>query len=252
MTDKDKMDISRAAIVASWIGENQSAQHQLGDFFFGRFDHNGNQASENPVTPNEIEDALKSLEADELVIGYHNDYAASRWYLNKEKAHEYHKTHIREPDHLLHQVSRLGHDWLAEVLENMAQQAQPEIDPTSSEVASEPTPFSTGEDEWEPLPIEYSSEAAKEAMEAVEKTIEAVRSDNGYTANYPEERDNILWALSAGVVALREVSLTRMFYESNLIRPLRKLIERFKDAVVGELAKLSVSKLISWISGGVS
>jgi hypothetical protein len=105
-------------------------------------------------------------------------------------------------------------------------------------------------DKWEPLPIERDSPKHKEAVAAIEKTIETVKADNGYAATYPEERNSILWTLGAGVNALREGLITRQQVDVLLLKPLKYLAKKFVDSILGESAKATLAKLIAWFGWG--
>ena len=113
----------------------------------------------------------------------------------------------------------------------------------------ETVPASVAEDVWEPLPLEASETEIAEAADEVEELIDVVRSDNGYTSTHPEEQKSILWALGSGVNALREGLVTRYTLENFLRNPLKKLIERFKDAAIQTFAQKIIEKILSLFSG---
>ena len=106
---------------------------------------------------------------------------------------------------------------------------------------------STENDNWEPLPLDYESPKIEEALVSVEEVSEAVRQDNGFSATHAEERDNVLWALGAGVLAIRERHISKDQFQKLLIDPMNRLIKRFKEAAITELAKTAVAKLMGLI-----
>ena len=123
--------------------------------------------------------------------------------------------------------------------------------PTFEELPStEPNDRAMDEiDIWEPLPLEASETEVTEAADEIEALVEAVRGDNGYSANQPEEQKSIIWALGSGVNALREGLVTRFAFENFLRNPLQKLIERFKDAAIQFSAQKVLEKILGFFSG---
>jgi hypothetical protein len=58
---------------------------------------------------------------------------------------------------------------------------------------------STTDNEWEPLPIDRETPEYEEAVEATEEAAQVVEQDNGYPANEPEERNQIVDSLKVGL-----------------------------------------------------
>jgi len=102
---------------------------------------------------------------------------------------------------------------------------------------------SLGEDVWEPLPVEVSEEERNAIADELESVREDVRASNGYAATHPEEQKSIVWTLGAAVNAFREGLFTRLVVEYCLVRPLRRLIEVFKDAPL----QFTAQKILEWI-----
>ena len=82
-----------------------------------------------------------------------------------------------------------GESWLRGALQS--------LDRTYSELRIRSSDFETPDDEWEPLPLERDDPLLQKTIDSVDATIEKVRSDNGYAANLPEERQYVLDGLSA-------------------------------------------------------
>ncbi|MDA1022916.1 MAG: hypothetical protein O2817_06175 [Proteobacteria bacterium] len=126
MAKTKKIELLKTAILVNWIAGDRGEQRRTGDFFFGRYDDQGNEVSDNFVSSPEVFEALRELENDELVTGYHNDFAESRWFLNVKAALGFHTDNIHDPKSLLHQIEKLGHDWVIEILENHSSDVMPE------------------------------------------------------------------------------------------------------------------------------
>lgn len=133
----------------------------------------------------------------------------------------------------------------AEITADGIEEAQELLKNSRGEKSTRKTGSVIHEEIWEPLPLEVGTSEATEATVAVEEVIEAVRSDNGYAATYPAEQKSILWALGSGVNALREGLVTRYALDNFLLKPLRKLIERFVDAAIQISAKKALEKVLA-------
>jgi hypothetical protein len=55
--------------------------------------------------------------------------------------------------------------------------------------------FDNPDAEWSPITIEPDDPTAKKAIASLEEVIDEVRSDNGYSATHPQERDYVLEGL---------------------------------------------------------
>ena len=143
MTNPTKLDLLKTAILVEWIKGDRNAPHFVGSFFFGHYDEEGIAQSEDFASLEEIEEALRSLESEQLVTGYHHDLANSRWFLNEDAALKFHTKHIHDPKNLLHQVERLGRGWVVEILENIQnterKTSDPKRKPSLGAVKSYPT-----------------------------------------------------------------------------------------------------------------
>ena len=88
------------------------------------------------------------------------------------------------------------------------------------------------EDEWEPLPIERGSEKLVEAINSLTAAIEAIREDNGYAANKPDERKAVLLEAEAGKKALEEQEQVFKFQIRNLVHALKKAAKTFISTTI--------------------
>jgi len=119
MTNPTKLELLKTAILVEWIKGDRNTPRFVGSFFFGHYDEEGIAQSEDFASPDEIEEALRSLESEQLITGYHHDLASSRWFLNETAAVRFHTERIHDRDSLLHQIEKLGRDWVVEILENI-------------------------------------------------------------------------------------------------------------------------------------
>ena len=103
-------------------------------------------------------------------------------------------------------------------------------------------------DIWEPLKIDRNSTQSQDVIQALEKIIEDIRSNNGYASTEPEERAHILSSLETGLTMIREYMPSKQQIISFIIQPLRYLIQKFSDTAIGETAKTAIRVVINWLS----
>jgi len=101
-------------------------------------------------------------------------------------------------------------------------------------------------DSWEPLIIERQEPAYAEALAKTETAVKAVRSDNGYAATQPGERNEVVKTLETGVEALKNEQPSKGRLRALLGRPLRYLADKFAGGAIGESAKQALEALIKW------
>jgi hypothetical protein len=103
-------------------------------------------------------------------------------------------------------------------------------------------------DVWEPIPVERNDPVCKEAVATLDKTIEAVRADNGYSATHSEERRLVLDKLSAASKRLKEdTQISWMYLRQFAFEPLDLLIRRFGKAATGLAASEAREALVKWL-----
>jgi hypothetical protein len=111
--------------------------------------------------------------------------------------------------------------------------------------------FDKPDDEWEPLPLDRDDQNLKEAIKAVEDTIEAVRSDNGYAQTVPEERKYVLDSLNSAARTLKESDTVSVPYlKTYALEPLSRVIRRFGKAAAGATASLTKDAIYTWLKSG--
>jgi len=92
--------------------------------------------------------------------------------------------------------------------------------------------FSSSQDRWTPLPLEREKDPELNAViNAVDKVIENIRSDNGYGVSAPEERNFVFKMLSEASQTLKaQASTTVMYVKAFIIEPLSITYQRYKGA----------------------
>jgi hypothetical protein len=71
-----------------------------------------------------------------------------------------------------------------------------------------PDDFENPDAEWAPIKIEADDATAKNAIRSLERMIEEVRSDNGYSATHPQERDYVLEGLQGTLAKFKSSSIS--------------------------------------------
>jgi hypothetical protein len=95
--------------------------------------------------------------------------------------------------------------------------------------------FDNPDAEWAPIEIDGDDPVAKTAISSLQDIIEEVRSDNGYSASYPHERDYVLHGLEGTLDKFKSSSISPGYVRVAIDR-LRMLAARFsgtlKDAAI--------------------
>jgi hypothetical protein len=130
--------------------------------------------------------------------------------------------------------------WLVSALDKLNE--------TYTELGISASDFENPDAAWQPLPLDRKSIALQVAIDAIDKTVEQVRSDNGYNATLPEERNFVLDALSRASQILREASTTSTRYIKVFVfDPLLIVAQRFKGAALGITATAAKEAIIEWL-----
>lgn len=115
--------------------------------------------------------------------------------------------------------------------------------------SDEPEDADDEEADWMPLPIDRSTAEYEEAIDALEAVVETIESDNGYAANDPGERNQIVWSLKEGLQAIKAHLPSWEQVQSMVIAPLKFIVEKFATSAMGEAAKAALPKILGWLSG---
>jgi hypothetical protein len=113
------------------------------------------------------------------------------------------------------------------------------------ELGIQASDFNALDKDWEPLPLDRHDPQLEKAVAAIDETIEQVRGDNGYSANFPEERSYVLDGLSSVSRKLKESATVSVPYlRKYALEPLEKVIRRFKNAAPGIIATAARQALV--------
>ncbi len=117
-----------------------------------------------------------------------------------------------------------------------------------AELGITPADFEFPDLEWEPLPINRKDPTLRDLTDKLDETIEAVRSDNGYNANLPQERDFVLESLTNVSQKLKKADYTsRGYLRKNLIEPAKALMRRFRDTSIGLVVSGLRAAIEAWV-----
>lgn len=171
-----------------------------------------------PVTKLALELLIKGKRADSTKATFPPEYAINVLGYQSVEAN------LKEKS-FLSIYSKKGDDWLFETGGIISE----EIAAVNSIPATE--------DAWEPLPLDRQNPALTHAIEKIDELIQAIKQDNGYAANEPDERNFIVSALQAGVHALRDQTVIyRMQFRAFIWEPIKRITTRFGSSVIGVLA----------------
>lgn len=133
-----------------------------------------------------------------------------------------------------------GHVWLVNALESVNKALE------DQKIKRED--FAKPDLEWEPIPVDRKDPKLQAATGALDKTIQEVQQDNGYTANVPGERDFVLDSLKTGVEKLKkDDSISFAHLRRTIIEPLTMIINRFGKAALGLTASAARQALFEWL-----
>lgn len=115
---------------------------------------------------------------------------------------------------------------------------------SNEETLSPPT-----EDTWEPVKIDRTTAEYSEAIEASEAALREVESSNGYAATDPDERNGIVATVRGTLEAIKNGMPTKPTILHGLLAPLKFVSKKFADTTIGEIVKIAITKIITWLSG---
>ena len=149
----------------------------------------------------------------------------------------------------------LGLQWVIESLQNIPVKPLPTErllrESTGLTMTTHQVDRLATSDAWEPLPIDRERPSYEEMVRSLDAIVEATRSDNGYSATYPDERNAILELLTSGRRLLVEnVAIVRYQVEVYLLQPLKRLTARFSNAAIDVIAKKAIEAVWVFFFGG--
>ena len=103
--------------------------------------------------------------------------------------------------------------------------------------------------EWEPLELERPDAEAGKAADSIDALIEVISSDNGYAANEPAEREEVILRLRQASDWIRNAEyLTASAFQAYVVWPLETLASRFSvGTAIGSAAKFAVGVVTAWL-----
>ena len=144
---------------------------------------------------------------------------------------------------------RFGTEWVIESLENIGDLSDVLSYKDSAE-NSDAEDIET--DEWAPLPLDYDSEDAEPAIQALKAAKEAIEQENGYTANFPAERDSIVSSLQSAIGLMKvRGEYTRIYFIFAVVEPLKKAASRLGDSASGKTVDAAIKGVQKWITENV-
>lgn len=114
------------------------------------------------------------------------------------------------------------------------------VNNTYANLEMEPGDFENPDAQWEPVKIDLTEPTVKEAISSLERIIEDVRSDNGYSATLPQERDFVLEGLQGTLDKFKSSSVSAGYIRTAIER-LGILQRRFASTI--KEAAISGAKL---------
>jgi len=102
--------------------------------------------------------------------------------------------------------------------------------------------------DWEPITLDRKDEKLIAATEALEKTLEDLRSDNGYGIVHSEEKNFVFDKLTSVTKRLKEdTQISWMYLREFAFKPLVILIKRFGKAAIGVVSEAAKTALKEWL-----
>ncbi len=101
--------------------------------------------------------------------------------------------------------------WLRKMLETISRDGAGELQ------VELPSLLLDKNDTWEPLPIDRSNPKYEETIVGIENAIQAIAADNGFSATYPDERDNLVEHATATLKSAKEGKISKNQVRENWI-----------------------------------
>lgn len=95
---------------------------------------------------------------------------------------------------------------------------------------------------WEPLPIDRHMPQIEGALDQLKATVETVAHDNGFSASFPAERDNLVSHAKSTLASIADGKVTRFQVRHNIIGAGKWLTRQFGGTELGDLG----SQLVRW------
>jgi hypothetical protein len=185
--------------------------------------------------------ALNSLEQLELIQVLRDSYSETILHIpDLQKLFD--ALQANEPFQRLYILHENGYEWLLNALVSINRELAAEQDASAGKSTPETQQAVSTEDRWEPLALDREDESFEEAVSELQETIRQVAADNGFAAEYPSERDNLVIHAQATLASAREGKVTRLQVKQHLIAAGRWLADKFSGTAIGTLG----SELAKW------
>jgi hypothetical protein len=102
-------------------------------------------------------------------------------------------------------------------------------------------------DNWSPLDIDREGDDYQTTVEVLEESLEAIRGDNGFAEEYPEQRAGILDALREGLDWLKNKAPSSNVLKKLLVDPLRWIAVTFGKSMLGNAGKIAAERVMKLI-----
>lgn len=146
-----------------------------------------------------------------------------------------------EPFQRLFILKDNGFSWLCESLTNINATIEEELRSASNDLSKPPQIVNGSDDRWEPIELNRSNSDVVEAIAQLEEITRQVGADNGFAAEFPAERDNLVSHAEKTITAARDGKVTKFQVKQHFIAAGRWLAEKFGNSAIGtfgsELAK---------------
>jgi len=108
--------------------------------------------------------------------------------------------------------------------------------------------FDTPSGEWAPIEIDKSAPEFQAVVSSLDEAVEKIRTDYGYAATQPEERDYVLGGLAALQTQLRgKETVTIPFLRQYAIDPIWRASKTFGRSIVGIAIDVFKMRLKEWL-----
>lgn len=137
-------------------------------------------------------------------------------------------------------VGNGGFRWLTAALDN--------VNDRYSELGIGAEDFDGLNTEWEPIPLERHDQDLAQAIARIDDVIQSVRSENGYSASFLEERNYVLDKLQSVSKRLKEdFQISYIYLREFALEPLIILVRRFHEAAIGVAATAAKEAIKEWL-----
>jgi hypothetical protein len=223
------------------MSTSPTTKHHLVAFYKSN-DSNNQKASSSRVDNDKLLDAaLKQLAGEGLIELEEADFGDAIIL----QAGDLHSTleQLAEPKGAYRTFFRAGQHrerWLFTALDKVKSEAI-RLDIQDSD-------FDNPEADWSPIPIDRDQPETKAVIAAVEDAAEKLRSDNGYAATKPAERQYVMDGLSMFLKRMKESGTVSIPYiRQYAIDPLTKAFKSLGRSATGLVVEVARAEIKAWL-----